>query len=125
AFIQSIPTLKILIIMHFIMIPAALIPAAIFRSEGTVRERLSGMWSAIWRGELIITFFASFFFAGASGHLMAKQIDSDTIFAKNTASCVTILGSEESESWTLFASSSSYFFMHNKSEGVMVLSRSD
>ncbi len=30
AFIQSIPTLKILLIMHFIMIPAALIPAASF-----------------------------------------------------------------------------------------------
>ncbi len=74
---------------------------------------------------MTITFFASFFFAGASGHLMAKQIDSDTGFSKNTASCVTLLGSDESESWTLFASSSLYFFMHNKSEGVMVLSRSD
>ncbi len=124
AFLKSVPALGVLLVIYVVQIPFALLVSQKLRSENTFLQRVVGLWRDAWRGELLMSFVASFIFAGAAGHLFATQVMKTTNFASTHTTCVTLKNNDVFQRWSLFASSSSYLFFFNKEFGTRVIMRS-
>src|SRR5690554_974074 len=125
AFIQAIPTLAFIFLMHFVFIVPALIAAQQSRQEEKFIDRLIRTWKTVWKHEITFSFFMSFLLAGLAGNLYAKSIISNGWLVELfPPTCIILDDNRNSDAqWSLISSTTDYLFLFQNDDKIRVVQR--